>query len=214
MNKGPTKTQNTGPPSDHTYKNASGTYLYLETSRTVDKDVPVHLESAMYVSSTDKCKLTFWYSMYGQRVGSLNVLLKNEKGELLKLWSRSGNQGEKWQQVCILSFSVIHFMGALSAMTWVIFVCSMHALISSKNKCYSLLQATVNIGSQLNFALIIEGVHGGHWSGDIGIDDIKFVDCAPRNPIVRCDTSTQFACLDKTQCIKKKYVCDGKVSTS
>ncbi|XP_067933315.1 MAM and LDL-receptor class A domain-containing protein 1-like [Watersipora subatra] len=170
VNKGPTKTQNTGPPSDHTYKNASGTYLYLETSRTVDKDVPVHLESAMYVSSTDKCKLTFWYSMYGQRVGSLNVLLKNEKGELLKLWSRSGNQGEKWQQ------------------------------------------ATVNIGSQLNFALIIEGVHGGHWSGDIGIDDIKFVDCAPRNPIVRCDTSTQFACLDKTQCIKKKYVCDGKTT--
>lgn len=75
------------------------------------------------------------------------------------------------------------------------------------------LQAVVNIGAQHNFGLIIEATHGGHWTGDIGVDDIKFVDCVPKKPIVNCDPDSQFSCVDKTQCINNRYVCDGQVCT-
>lgn len=68
------------------------------------------------------------------------------------------------------------------------------------------------IGARHNFALIIEATYGGHWTGDIAVDDIKFVGCELRKPIVNCDSATQFACTDKTQCINKKYLCDGTVS--
>lgn len=88
-----------GPENDHTYKNATGTYMYLETSVRTDKLSPAHLETAMYVSSADKCKLTFWYSMYGKEVGGMNVYLKNEQGHRLSIWSLSGNQGPDWKQV-------------------------------------------------------------------------------------------------------------------
>lgn len=72
----------------------------------------------------------------------------------------------------------------------------------------------VNVGPRHNFALIIEATYGGHWTGDIAVDDIQFVGCELRTPITNCDTATQFACSDHTQCINKKYVCDGHPTCS
>lgn len=78
--------------------------------------------------------------------------------------------------------------------------------------CCAVIQAVVNIGAQHNFGLIIEATYGGHWTGDIAIDDVMFADCNLRTPITNCDDSTQFACADRTQCISKRYYCDGMVS--
>lgn len=88
-----------GPQNDHTLQNANGTYMYIETSRRGQEKDPAQLETAMYVSSADKCRLTFWYSMYGKDVGNMNVYMKNERGQLLQLWSLSGARGQDWQQV-------------------------------------------------------------------------------------------------------------------
>jgi len=69
----------------------------------------------------------------------------------------------------------------------------------------------VNIGAHHNFAMVIESTFNGHWLGDVAIDDITFSGCELRSPITNCDTTTQFACADKTQCIDNRYVCDGQV---
>lgn len=91
-----------GPDVDHTLQTANGTYLYIETSRSGTEKDPAQLETAMYVASSSKCKLTFWYNMYGDdSVGNMNVYLKNERGQLLRLWGLSGNQGSGWKQVII-----------------------------------------------------------------------------------------------------------------
>ena len=58
-----------------------------------------HLETALYVSSASKCKMSLWYNMNGREMGDLNVYLKTERGEMKKLWSRSGEQGKEWKQV-------------------------------------------------------------------------------------------------------------------
>lgn len=96
---GPTDTSNTGPTNDHTYSNSTGTYYYMEASNRKKAGAVAHLESAMYVSSAQKCKLTFWYSMYGQEIGGMNAYVKTEEGEMKKVWSISGDQGQQWQQV-------------------------------------------------------------------------------------------------------------------
>ena len=104
-----------GPLADHTLGTANGTYMYIETSRSGSDQDPAQLETAMYVSSADKCKLTFWYSMYGRDVGNMNVYLKTERGKLLKLWGMSGNQGQDWKQVkhhCWLYFGICIFFHA------------------------------------------------------------------------------------------------------
>lgn len=61
----------------------------------------------MYVASAGKCKLNFWYNMYGDQMGDLNVYLKNEDGKLLRLFHQSGDQGEDWKQVCIIIRSLL-----------------------------------------------------------------------------------------------------------
>lgn len=98
---GPTTTRNTGPLTDHTFEGVSsnGTYYYVEASRRGNAGDIAHLESAMYVSSADKCTLTFWYSLYGERIGGINVYLKTEEDVLMRLFNESGNHGQQWQQV-------------------------------------------------------------------------------------------------------------------
>lgn len=39
----------------------------------------------------------FWYHMSGRNVGMLNVYLHESENTPVTLWSRSGNQGERWK---------------------------------------------------------------------------------------------------------------------
>lgn len=40
--------------------------------------------------------LQFWYHMYGIHIGELNVITKTSNGKESIVWSRAGNQGDKW----------------------------------------------------------------------------------------------------------------------
>lgn len=54
------------------------------------------LGSPLMAQVTPHC-LSFYYSMYGDQVGSLNLYLRvNGITSLNPLWTRSGNQGEAW----------------------------------------------------------------------------------------------------------------------
>ena len=72
-----------------------GHYIYVETSgiRAGEK---AKLLSQTFPATKGRC-LTFWYHMYGEGMGELNVYIKPVTGSLNKVWSLSGNQGDEWK---------------------------------------------------------------------------------------------------------------------
>lgn len=54
------------------------------------------LVSRNFNPSIGRC-LTFWYHMYGEAMGELNVYVKPVGGSRTKVWSKSGDQGDEWK---------------------------------------------------------------------------------------------------------------------
>ncbi|KAH9494980.1 hypothetical protein Btru_018316 [Bulinus truncatus] len=90
-----TSTYGTGPNSDHTYGTLQGHYVYVEAStRSLNQRTSL-LSPNITLNNPNNC-LKFWYNMYGSTMGSLRVyrLLRTVRQQL---WSRSGDQGTRWQ---------------------------------------------------------------------------------------------------------------------
>lgn len=93
---GTTPSRNTGPSGDHGTK--TGHYLYIESSYPARFGYKSQLMSQSFEPTEAQC-LSWWYSMYGKTVGSLNVyLIDSSEGTKTQLWSRTGQQGKDWQQ--------------------------------------------------------------------------------------------------------------------
>ncbi|XP_077978879.1 MAM and LDL-receptor class A domain-containing protein 1-like [Glandiceps talaboti] len=69
-------------------------------------------------------------------------------------------------------------------------------------------KATVNIGKQDEFSIVFEGVRGSSIYGDIGIDDIEFINCYDMYYDRPCDPDTEFQCVGDKSCLPLKYYCD------
>ncbi|XP_061173555.1 MAM and LDL-receptor class A domain-containing protein 2-like [Saccostrea echinata] len=95
-----TVSTSTGPVSDHTYGTAQGHYVYIEASapRRMGDKARIDSPSFPATTGTGSC-LTFWYSMYGRSIGSLNVYLRQGTSSQLRtpIWTLSGNQGSRWR---------------------------------------------------------------------------------------------------------------------
>ncbi|XP_060606260.1 MAM and LDL-receptor class A domain-containing protein 1-like [Ruditapes philippinarum] len=91
-NSGPTKSDGTGPPADHTYGTESGHYFYIETSQPRTLGEKAQLLSRA-VSLTSAVCVSFYYHMYGYHIGALNVYV-NSSG--VPVWSRKGKQQDRW----------------------------------------------------------------------------------------------------------------------
>lgn len=103
-NTGSTLSSKTGPSGDHT--SGSGHYLFVETSG-ISAGEKAKLLSQTFPATGGRC-LTFWYHMYGEGMGELNVYIKPVTGSLRKVWSLSGDQGDQWKmaQVTLNSSSL------------------------------------------------------------------------------------------------------------
>ncbi|EDO47787.1 predicted protein [Nematostella vectensis] len=105
---GATSSSGTGPANDHTFGTAKGYYMYIETSYPIKPGMKARLLSPRYPpTGTGKC-LTFWYHMYGNHIGTLNVKVKKlflGTPFYFLQWSRSGDHGQRWRiaQVTIRS---------------------------------------------------------------------------------------------------------------
>ncbi|MCJ8731787.1 hypothetical protein PDJAM_G00203550 [Pangasius djambal] len=85
------------PSKDHTLGTDQGYYLSAQLwdrpsgsqSRMVTRFYEPNLES-------EECWM-FWYHMNGRDVGMLNVYLHESHNSWVALWSRSGDQGERWR---------------------------------------------------------------------------------------------------------------------
>lgn len=84
--------------------------------------------------------------MYGRHINALNVFTQNTTGFENLVWSKQGQQGNKW------------------------------------------IKATVNLDSYVSYSIILEGVRGQDYEGDISLDDISLVEgTCPTNDVLKCD---------------------------
>lgn len=67
--------------------------MYLEASNIL-KETKSNLTGENLYSDGDSC-FTFWYHMYGDGMGKLNVYLDSEESSQI-VWSMSGNRDDTW----------------------------------------------------------------------------------------------------------------------
>ncbi|XP_072014801.1 MAM and LDL-receptor class A domain-containing protein 1-like [Amphiura filiformis] len=91
---GATPTNNTGPAVDVSYGTDYGKYIYTEsTGQAVGDKARILAPSFIPDPGVPDVCWVFGYHMYGADTGSLSVKLN---GQSTDLWSRTGNQGNKW----------------------------------------------------------------------------------------------------------------------
>ncbi|CAC5389526.1 unnamed protein product [Mytilus coruscus] len=90
---GRTPSDDTGPDVDHTLGTNAGHYIYLEAS-SIPRGQKLNFTSLNVYPDGNAC-FNFWYHMYGDGIGTLNVYLDTK--EVSKIdWSKSGNWKKKW----------------------------------------------------------------------------------------------------------------------
>eukprot|EP00057_Strongylocentrotus_purpuratus_P007164 XP_011661638.1 PREDICTED: MAM and LDL-receptor class A domain-containing protein 1-like [Strongylocentrotus purpuratus] len=104
LGSGPTDTALTGPSADHTTNAINGKYMYIETEAPRVQGERAWLYSHTFPATGSHC-FEFYYHMYGDNIGSLNVLV--EVGGLFSqpYFTLSGNLGNQWN-VARIPFSI------------------------------------------------------------------------------------------------------------
>ena len=70
--------------------------MYIEASSSRSKGHKAWLKSGTYEPTLGRC-LSFWYHMYGQHVGEVNVLLLQNGSRSAPIWQLKGQQGNIWK---------------------------------------------------------------------------------------------------------------------
>ncbi|XP_077865626.1 MAM and LDL-receptor class A domain-containing protein 1-like, partial [Saccoglossus kowalevskii] len=161
-----------GPPTDHTLRNENGQYAYIETKYPRKMAERARIASPSIKGSSVGCRISLWYHMSGNTIGSLAVLLRTSYSDgdsgLQVLKNITGEQGNFW---------------------WP-------------------LDLTINSGS--DFKIVLEGMVGNTYYGDIAIDDVSFSgECLAGGHVTGEDMTTDSpppTCMDD----KRKLACkDG-----
>uniref|UniRef100_A0A665X318 MAM and LDL receptor class A domain containing 1 n=1 Tax=Echeneis naucrates TaxID=173247 RepID=A0A665X318_ECHNA len=93
---GSTPTVGTGPSSDHTLRDPSGHYLYLESSFPHSFGHIARILGPLLSRRSSQCKMRFYLHMSGEGIGTLSVIRKSE-GKRYLLLNLTGDQGNYWQ---------------------------------------------------------------------------------------------------------------------
>ncbi|XP_060920427.1 MAM and LDL-receptor class A domain-containing protein 1 isoform X3 [Labrus mixtus] len=94
---GSTPTVGAGPSSDHTLRDPSGHYLYLESSFPQAAGDTARISGPLLSRKSKECKMRFYLHMSGDGIGTLGVFRKSE-GRLQLLLNLTGDQGNYWQR--------------------------------------------------------------------------------------------------------------------
>uniref|UniRef100_A0A673AYJ2 MAM and LDL receptor class A domain containing 1 n=1 Tax=Sphaeramia orbicularis TaxID=375764 RepID=A0A673AYJ2_9TELE len=93
---GSTPTIGTGPSSDHTLRDPSGHYLYLESSFPQAAGDVARITGPMLSHRSKLCKMRFYFHMSGEGIGTLSAFILS-KGQIHLLLNLTGDQGNYWQ---------------------------------------------------------------------------------------------------------------------
>ncbi|XP_067868075.1 apical endosomal glycoprotein-like isoform X2 [Heterodontus francisci] len=92
--KEPNMTQ--GPMYDHTV-NGKGYYLFVGPSATNVSDPRARLTSILQTASSANQCFSFWYHMYGPKIGTLSLKVQQQGQAEELLWTRTGTHGNQWR---------------------------------------------------------------------------------------------------------------------
>ncbi|XP_072014869.1 MAM and LDL-receptor class A domain-containing protein 1-like [Amphiura filiformis] len=101
-NAGGTGSTDTGPSKDHTLGTDQGYYIYTEASSPRYKGDDARIESANVPFSYPTMCIDFWYHMYGDGIGTLNVYIKIAGQLGTPVWQRIGTRKDRWYRGQIL----------------------------------------------------------------------------------------------------------------
>uniref|UniRef100_A0A3B5AVT8 MAM domain containing 4 n=1 Tax=Stegastes partitus TaxID=144197 RepID=A0A3B5AVT8_9TELE len=91
-------TSTNGPKSDHTLETPLGFYMMVNSGATVlPSGGTTVLTSSVRQGTTKTECVSFWYHMGGEDPGSLSVFMKPVKGDRVKIFSNSLDQGDVWR---------------------------------------------------------------------------------------------------------------------
>ncbi|XP_066300037.1 MAM and LDL-receptor class A domain-containing protein 1-like [Branchiostoma lanceolatum] len=110
-NSGGTPSLFSGPDVDHTTNSDLGHYMFVDASGGGGNRA--WLVSEHFQSTASSC-LSFWYHMTGLGSGTISVY-KRSDGTLTKLWDRSGDQGNVWNQAQVDLSSITEFQLLIEA---------------------------------------------------------------------------------------------------
>ncbi|XP_051176144.1 leukocyte tyrosine kinase receptor-like [Leptopilina boulardi] len=126
LHQGPTPTERTGPSYDHTYRNETGTFAYVNMSKRADYgsrgtiNSPLFNPTPPYSSDPTSpyfqtCQVRFFYHQYGAHSGSLGLYLvqvKKHQNQTDRLWWTFGDQKDAWynQAVALPDIRVRYFL--------------------------------------------------------------------------------------------------------
>ncbi|XP_033212809.1 ALK tyrosine kinase receptor [Belonocnema kinseyi] len=126
LHQGPTPTDRTGPSYDHTFRNATGTFAYVNMSKRADYGSRGTISSPLYNPtppySSDptspyfqSCQVRFFYHQYGAHSGSLGLYLVQvgkHQNQTDRLWWTYGDQKDAWynQAVALPDVRVRYFL--------------------------------------------------------------------------------------------------------
>ncbi|XP_076828220.1 MAM and LDL-receptor class A domain-containing protein 1 [Brachyhypopomus gauderio] len=104
INSGRPPTPGTGPSTDHTFRNSSGHYLYLESSFPMASGATARIAGEQFSHHSRDCRMVFYLQMSGEGTGTLNVYLLTSSSHFLLL-NLTGHQGNYWirQEVALFS---------------------------------------------------------------------------------------------------------------
>ncbi|XP_034153048.1 apical endosomal glycoprotein isoform X2 [Esox lucius] len=92
------KSSKTGPKTDHTLETETGYYMMVDSDVEILPEGSVAaLTSPVHIGVARTECVYFWYHMGGENPGSLTVYMKPVKGERVKIFSNSLEQGDTWR---------------------------------------------------------------------------------------------------------------------
>ncbi|CAG5126619.1 unnamed protein product, partial [Candidula unifasciata] len=101
----------TGPATDHTFNTPEGHFAYIDSSAPRKIGDKAQLKTNNTFHPTVASCLTFWYSMNGTTMGTLNILRQPNlyMTPPTQVWSISGQQGPGWQLAQITVNSALYY---------------------------------------------------------------------------------------------------------
>ncbi|CAF1515641.1 unnamed protein product, partial [Adineta steineri] len=116
LGQGETSSFFTGPKRDHTLGLSSGHFIFLEASYPAEEGERARIASPVLNSTGFSCELRFYWHMYGDDIGALNIYTRTTfGGEMDKIWSKDYNVGDFWNRAEIVLMENEPFQVVLEA---------------------------------------------------------------------------------------------------
>ncbi|CAF0847412.1 unnamed protein product, partial [Rotaria sordida] len=185
LGQGDTFSFGTGPKRDHTLGLPSGHYIYLEASYPAVKGDQARIASPVMNSTGSSCRFRFYWHMYGEDIGALNVYTRTTYGgQMNKIWSKDYHVGDYWTRADLPLYLGEPFQVVLEAIVGDDYAGDI--AVDDTSFTSGCILANVNL---------------------VTVTTIRPTTTSP-NP---CIANNQFMCIENGQCIDKEKVCDFKI---